>query len=131
MHFVELVRQDDALFAAKIENLLFAKEEGKLLSLGVSPKLAFLKEQMSDSQVRKKLQGFIDSYWGAGYSFEVLMSRDQVGESAQALNQKKVQLAEDELRDKIAANPMVKAAQDVFKGQIKSIVETKSETTRR
>ncbi|HEY1079822.1 MAG TPA: DNA polymerase III subunit gamma/tau [Bdellovibrio sp.] len=131
LHFVELVRQDDALFAAKIENLLFAKEEGKLLSLGVSPKLAFLKEQMSDSQVRKKLQGFIDSYWGAGYSFEVLMSRDQVGESAQALNQKKVQLAEDELRDKIAANPMVKAAQDVFKGQIKSIVETKSETTRR
>lgn len=131
LHFVELVRQDDALFAAKIENLLFAKEEGKLLSLGVSPKLAFLKEQMSDSQVRKKLQGFIDSYWGAGYSFEVLMSRDQVGESAQALNQKKVKLAEDELRDKIAANPMVKAAQDVFKGQIKSIVETKSETTRR
>ncbi|NUN06531.1 MAG: DNA polymerase III subunit gamma/tau [Bdellovibrio sp.] len=131
LHFVELVRQDDALFAAKIENLLFSKEEGKLLSLGVPPKLAFLKEQMADTQVRKKLQGFIDSYWGAGYSFEVLMSRDQVGESAQALQQKKVQLAEDELREKIAANPMVKAAQDIFKGHIKSIVETKSETTRR
>lgn len=125
VHFVELLRQDDALFAAKVENLLFVKEEGKLLSLGVPVKLAFLKDQMADTQVRKKLQGFIDSYWGAGYSFEVLMSRDQVGESAQALQQKKVQQAEDELRTKIVENPMVKAAQDVFKGNIKSIVEIK------
>ena len=127
MNFVELLRQDDALFAAKIENLLFAKEEGKLISLGVPPKLAFLKEQMADTQVRKKLQGFIDSYWGAGYSFEVLMNRDQVGESAQALQQKKVQLAEDEIRTRIAENPMVKTAQEVFKGQIKSIVELKNQ----
>lgn len=125
LHFVELIRQDDALFAAKVENLLFAKEEGKLLSLGVPPKLAFLKEQMSDTQIRKKLQGFIDSYWGAGYSFEVLMSRDQVGESAHTLQQKKQQLAEDELRTLITENPMVKAAQNVFNGQIKSIVDTK------
>lgn len=125
VHFVELLRQDDALFAAKVENLLFVKEEGKLLSLAVPAKLAFLKEQMADTQVRKKLQGFIDSYWGAGYSFEVIMSRDQVGESAQALQQKKVQQAEDELRTKIVENPMVKAAQDVFKGNIKSIVEIK------
>ncbi|MBO9667298.1 MAG: DNA polymerase III subunit gamma/tau [Bdellovibrio sp.] len=125
MHFVELLRQDDALFAAKIENLLFVKEEGKLISLGVPPKLVFLKDQMADTQVRKKLQGFIDSYWGAGYSFEVLMKGDQAGESAQSLQQKKVQLAEDEIRNKIAENPMVKAAQDAFQGQIKSIVELK------
>lgn len=127
VNFVELLRQDDALFAAKVENLLFVKDEGKLISLGVPVKLAFLKEQMADAQVRKKLQGFIDSYWGAGYSFEVLMSRDQVGESAHALQQKKQQQAEEDLRNKIAQNPMVKAAQDVFKGQIKSIVETKRE----
>lgn len=123
VNFVELLRQDDALFAAKVENLLFVKDEGKLISLGVPVKLAFLKDQMADAQVRKKLQGFIDSYWGAGYSFEVLMSRDQVGESAQAIQQKKVQVAEEELRNKIIDNPMVKAAQTVFKGQIKSIVE--------
>lgn len=125
MHFIELLRQDDALFAAKIENLLFSKSEGKLISLGVPPKLAFLKEQMADAQARKKLQGFIDSYWGAGYSFEVLISRDQVGESAHALQQKKQQQAEEDLRTKIVENPMVKAAQNVFQGQIKSIVETK------
>ncbi len=125
MSFVELLRQDDALFAAKIENLLFVKEEGKLLTLGVPTKLVFLKDQMADTQVRKKLQGFIDSYWGAGYSFEVLMKGDQTGESAQALQQKKVQLAEDEIRNKITNNPMVKAAQEAFQGQIKNIVELK------
>ncbi|WP_413559024.1 DNA polymerase III subunit gamma/tau [Bdellovibrio sp. HCB209] len=125
VHFVELVRQDDALFAAKIENLLFVKEEGKLLTLGVPTKLVFLKDQMADTSVRKKVQGFVDSYWGAGYSFEVLMKGDQVGESAQALQQKKVQLAEDEIRNKIAENPMIKAAQEAFQGKIKNIVELK------
>ncbi len=48
VHFVDLIRQDDALFAAKVENLLFVKEEGKLLSLAVPAKLAFLKEQMAE-----------------------------------------------------------------------------------
>lgn len=123
--FVELVRDDNALFAAKIENLLFVKEEGKLISLGVPLKLAFLKEQMADSSERKKLQGYIDSFWGAGYSFEVLMSRDQVGESAQSIQQKKLQDAEDEIQSKIAASPIVKAAQEAFNGTIKSIVELK------
>ena len=53
------------------------------------------------------------------------MSRDQVGESAHALQQKKQQLVEDELRNKIVENPMVKAAQEAFKGEIKSIIDTK------
>lgn len=53
------------------------------------------------------------------------MSRDQAGESAQALQQKKQQMAEDEVRQAITNNPMVKAAQEAFQGQIKSIVEIK------
>lgn len=129
--FVELVRQEDALFAAKIENLLFIKEEGKLLILGVPSKLAFLKEQVANPQIRKKLQGFIDSFWGAGYSFEVLMSRDPMGESAFAIQQKKQQLAEDELRELITSHPMVKAAQEVFKSEIKSIVQVKRDSAGR
>lgn len=124
MAFVEKVRQDEALFAAKIENLIFVKEEATILTLGVSAKLAFLKEQMNDSTIRAKLQGFIDSYWGAGYSFQVLSGRDSVeGETAQGMQQKKSQLAEDELRRQIAENPMVKTAQEVFKGHIKAVTE--------
>jgi DNA polymerase-3 subunit gamma/tau len=124
MAFVDKTRQDDALFAAKIENLLFVNEEAKILRLGVPPKLAFLKEQMNAPGIRTKLQGFIDSYWGSGYSFQVLSSREPVaGESAHALMQKKTQAAEDEVRKQIDEDPMVKTAQLVFKGRIKSVTE--------
>ena len=122
--FVDQVRQEEALFAAKIENLLFVREEGSVLSLGVPPKLAFLKEQMNDSSIRAKLQGFIDSFWGSGYSFQVLGGREPVeGESAQSLMQKKHQQAEDVLRRQIENNPMVKTAQKVFGSQIKAVTE--------
>lgn len=123
VHFVELIRNDDALFAAKVENLLFVKEDGKVLHLGVPPKLVFLKEQMADAQVRKKLQGFIDSYWADGYSFEVSTGRENVGASAQALVQQKHQQAESELRTSIESHPLVKAATEAFKGQIKAVTE--------
>ena len=125
VNFVDLVRQDDALFAAKVENLLFVKEEAKVLHLGVPPKLVFLKEQMADVQVRKKLQGFIDSYWADGYSFEVATGRESTGSSAQALVQQKHQKAEDELRTNIESHPLVKAATEAFKGKIKSVIEIK------
>ena len=79
---------------------------------------------MNDSAIRAKLQGFIDSYWGAGYSFQVLSSREPIeGESANTLMQKKSQQAEDAIRKQIDENPMVKAAQLVFKGQIKAVTE--------
>lgn len=120
--FVDRLRQADALFAAKIENLLFVQETDNCIRLGVPAKLVFLKEQMADSQVRKKLQGFIDSYWGSGYSFDVTNSREQVvGESAQSLEQKKIQLAEDDLREKIEQHPKVVAAMKAFNGKIRSI----------
>jgi DNA polymerase-3 subunit gamma/tau len=122
--FVDQVRQDDAIFAAKIENLIFAKDDEKILHLAVPPKLAFLKQQMNDSAIHAKLQGFIDSYWGAGYSFQVSSGKEPVaGESAQSLALKKQQQAEEELRQQIAENPMVKTAQAVFKGQIKAVTE--------
>ncbi|MBK9324428.1 MAG: DNA polymerase III subunit gamma/tau [Bdellovibrionaceae bacterium] len=122
--FVDKIRQQEAFFAAKIENLLFLKEEGAALLLGVSPKMAFLKDQMNDPNIRAKLQGFIDSFWGPGYSFQVLGGKESLeGESAQSLMQKKHQRAEEELRRQIEENPMVKTAQQVFKSQIKAVTE--------
>lgn len=129
VNFVDLVRNDDALFAAKIENLLFIREESKTLYFAIPSNLAFLKDQMSDMQVRKKLQGFIDSYWADGYSFQVATQtatgRETSGASAQGITQQKVQLAEDKLRVDIESHPLVKAATSAFNGQIKSITEIK------
>lgn len=128
LKFVESVRQSDALFAAKLENVLFVKEEKQKLFLGVSPKLIFLKDQMNDKETKNKLQGMIDSHWGSGYAFEVnvLKEKDQA-ESAQTMTQKNQLKADEELKKNLADHPMVKAAQNVFKGQIKSVTQVSSQ----
>lgn len=126
LNFVELVRAQDAFFAAKIENLIFAGENGKTLKLGIPPKLAFLKDQMADADVRRKFKGYVDSLWGQGYSLEVNSGREApAGETAQALATKKRDALEDELRTRIADHPMVKAAAAALQGEIKSVVPLK------
>lgn len=128
MDFVETVRAKEALFAAKVENLIFNKVENNIIFVGVPPKLVFLREQMKDNETRKKLKGFIDSYWGPEYSLEVLVGKETVtGESAQALAQKKKDLKHDEVKNLTAEHPKVKAAQMVFKGKIKAVMPTKKE----
>ncbi len=126
--FVEKIREKEALFAAKIENLIFNKIDNQVIHVGVPPKLAFLREQMKDSETRKKLKAFIDSYWGPGYSLEVSAGRETLqGETAQTLAQKKKELKEDEIKNMTAEHPKVKAAQMIFKGKIKSVSPTKKE----
>lgn len=128
LSFVEKTRQNDALFAAKLESLIFLKEEAQKLSLGVSQKHVFLKDQMSDKDIKKKLQGMIDSHWGPGYAFEITVLKDSSqGESAQVMVQKNQIRAEEELKKNLADHPMVKAAQNVFKGQIKSVIQIKND----
>lgn len=130
LHFVDLVRGKDAFFAAKIENLLFQGESDKILKIGIPPKMVFLREQMANPDVRKKLKGFIDSLWGRGYSFEIggsspTSATPPKGESAQTLAHKKREAQEAEIRTKVHEHPMIKAAQAVFEGEIKSIVPQK------
>jgi DNA polymerase III subunit gamma/tau len=125
LQFVEKIREKEALFAAKIENLIFNKIENKVIFLGAP---AFLRDQMKDPETRKKLKAFIDSYWGPGYSLEVLVGRETPqGETAQTLAQKKKELKDDEIKSMTAEHPKVKAAQMIFKGKIKSVSPTKKE----
>lgn len=124
--FVQKIKELDALFAAKIENLLFVEESSKVLTLSVPLKHVFLKEQMNDTASRKKLQGFIDSFWGDGYSFQITAGKKEtagapVGESAQSMANRKQQEAESDLKKIIEDNPLVKKAQAVFRGEIKEI----------
>jgi len=125
MSFVDTVRHDDALFAAKVENLLFIKkvEEQKMIYLAIPPRMAFLEKQMLDQNIRKRLQGYIDSYWGSGYSFQVTGSEAVgAGESAVSLTQKKQLQADEDLRNQIKQNPLVQKASEIFRGEIKAIL---------
>ncbi len=125
LHFIEHVRTEDALFAAKLENLLFQRIEREKLFLGVPEKLGFLKDQLNSTEIVKKLQGFIASYWGPRYSFEVVTDKKQLGgESAQTLVQKKKKEEAETAHVRASQNPLVKSAQDVFKAKIISVSGT-------
>lgn len=122
LNFVQKVKQQDAFFAAKIENLIFIRCQKLNLTLQAPPNLAFLSAQMQNPEMRQKLQGFIDSELGQGYTFEVQKSTATAqGESAQTLAVKKMQQAEDEQMKKWQNDPRVQKAQQVFKGEIKLI----------
>lgn len=126
IHFIELLRTEDALFAAKLENIVFNSEADKKLSLSVPKHLVFLKDQLNEAATKKKLQGYIDSYWGDGYALEVAMQSSPQGETAQAIMSKKTQIAEEEIKQKILNDPKVIAAQKAFNGSIKSVTDLKS-----
>lgn len=120
--FVQKMRATDALFAAKIESLLFLGQTNKILELAVPTKFAFLKDQLSEVATRNKLQGFIESHFGAGMTHQIQMSKGEaMGTSAQHMVQQKQKVREDEIAQKVADHPLIKSATLAFKGQIKSI----------
>lgn len=122
LEFVQKVRSADALFAAKIENLLFLGDKDKKIELAVPQKLAFLKDQVADATMRQKFQQFVDQFWGTGFSMNIQLSKDEaVGTSAKQISQKKAEEKEADLAKKVADHPLVKSATAAFKGQIKSI----------
>lgn len=122
---------EDPLFTAKIENLLFTGEESRRLRLVIPPRLVFLKEQTSGKAFLEKLKGFVDSLWGEGYSFEIVAGKDAPGgESAQNLAAKKRAVEQDQIRQQVVDHPLVRAAQNVFSGEIKSITPVKEGANR-
>lgn len=125
---IDRVRGADPLFGAKLENLIFVKEDGQKLMLAVSKTNTFLKDLLSDTENKKKMQGFVDSFWGTGYSFTVSASGETQGTSAQVMVQKKTMQSEELVKQKIMNDPKVLAAQRVFNGTVKSVSEIKPDT---
>jgi len=124
--FVQRIRQADALLAAKVEHLLFLGEKEKVLSLGVPAKMTFIKDQLADAEVRKKLQSFVDQHWSTGYTFTVQLEKGEMigtsaGMSAKNVSDQKEKKQEEDLADRVANHPLIKSATTALKGQIKSI----------
>jgi DNA polymerase-3 subunit gamma/tau len=96
--------------------------------LAVSKTNSFLKDLLSDAENKKKMQGFVDSFWGSGYSFTVSTSGENQGASASAMVQKKTMQSDELVKQKIMNDPKVLAAQRVFNGTVKSVTEIKSDS---
>jgi DNA polymerase-3 subunit gamma/tau len=126
LRFIKNLKAKDAFYAAKIESLIFVCCQNLKIGLQAPINLVFLTEQLQNSEMRQNLQGFIDSEFGEGYTFEVLKSRaDSTGETAHTLATKKLVQAEEKLHQQLTEqwqlDPRVQKAKEVFKGEIKLI----------
>jgi DNA polymerase-3 subunit gamma/tau len=122
LSLVQKIKAKDAFFGAQIENLLFLGCDNLKITLQPPQSFAFLGSQLQTPEMRQKLQGFIDSEKGQGYTFEVLKSSAVTsGESASSLAQKKVVQAEEKMMEKWQTDPRILKAKEVFKGEIKLI----------
>jgi DNA polymerase-3 subunit gamma/tau len=122
LEFTERVKKTDALTASKIENLVFVGCQDKQVSLQPPIAFGFIGTQFQNHELRKNLQGLIDSEFGQGYTFQVLKAQADVqGDSPQTLTVKKQILADEKQKEAWQLDPRVKKAQEVFKAQIKVI----------
>lgn len=120
--FINNIRSRDAMFAAKVENLLFVAEEGKVIKLSISAKHMFLADTLKEPESRQKLQTFLDHLWGDAYTFQVIAAQKaDTAESAQKMAEKKAVVDEQNVEEQLKNHPSVQAAQKVFKGDIKAV----------
>ncbi len=119
--FVQQVKQQDAFLGAKLDNAVFAGLNIDLIQLQVLPQFAFLGEQFTQTETQQKIQGFIDSFFGAGYAFQVLKTKVATGESSLSLNLKKEKESEAKIQSEVLKDPRLQKAQQVFKAQAKII----------
>ncbi len=121
MKFVSHLKQENAFLAAKLDNIVFAGLNEKHFTLEAAAQFSFLAEQLSQGETHQKLQGFIDSFFGEGYTFTVVKAKVASGDSSKSMNQKIEKESEDKLTTEIMQDPRVQAAQRVFKAQAKII----------
>lgn len=121
--FVQFLKKNEPILSAKIENLIFDQlsSENKIIKLEIPPVFGFLIDQITQLETKKKLQGFIDSFFGPDYTFEVLKAKTSNGESVLNLDQQKEVQAEKKLKDSWSQDSKIKAAQEIFNGTIKVI----------
>ena len=94
----------------------------KKIELALPNKLFFLKDQLADTALRKKIQTAVEQFYGAGYAFDIKFGAEPDNAvSAKVLGQQKEEKKEKDLAQQIAEHPKVKMATAVFKAQVKSI----------
>lgn len=121
---VEKIKDVNGLVGAQLENCFVVKLEGKELTIGVAQKHKFLFDNLSKPDFKKKVVNYINSFWGAGYTLNIVLAEPAGGDQSmtpKALGEKHEALKRDELRAAIEAHPLVQSANSVFKTEIKSI----------
>ena len=127
-NLVERIKDVNGLIGAQLENCFVVRIDQKVVTLGVSSKHKFLFDKMNQPEFKKKVLNYFNSFWGPGYSLEIVLAEPSAGEvtSPKAMNERSEADRQKTLRQAVEAHPLVQSTQNVFKTEIKSIKEIKS-----
>lgn len=84
VEFVQFVKKAEPFLGAKLDNIAIAAVKEQRIHFEVKESFGFLADQLMQSDTSKKLQGFIDSFYGVGYAFQVLKTKSAKISSAAA-----------------------------------------------
>lgn len=119
LEFIEKLRGQDPVFAAKVEPLVMKQLEGKKIELSIPKQYSFLKLQFQSPELVTKLQHWLKQIWEQDYEVKVTESSLMDGVSAVQVAQQKQQHVDEQILQQMLAHPTVKAASSVLKGKVK------------
>jgi DNA polymerase-3 subunit gamma/tau len=119
------IKKANGLIGAQLENTYIADFKEKKIIIGVPPKVTFLFEKLSQEDFKLKLQNYLNTYWGAGYSFSVIKGEEKKSQSItpKAISEQKLRDEKNNLKKQVEEHPLVQATNKVFKTQITAIKE--------
>ncbi len=140
LEFVQYVKNIEPFLGAKLDNLALTAVKDQKIHFEVKESFGFLADQLMQTDTSKKLQGYIDSFYGVGYAFQVLKTKntaktlqastvasaviivpEAVALTAHNITVQKEVDAENQLKDTWMKDSRVQKAQDVFKAKMKVI----------
>jgi DNA polymerase III subunit gamma/tau len=140
LEFVHYVKNIEPFLGAKLDNLALTTVKDQKIHFEVKESFGFLADQLMQTDTSKKLQGYIDSFYGVGYAFQVLKTKtavktlqasavasatpkapEPVAPTAHTMTVQKEVDAENQLKDTWMKDSRVQKAQDVFKAKMKVI----------
>ncbi len=140
LEFVHYVKNIEPFLGAKLDNLALTQVLDQKIHFEVKESFGFLADQLMQTDTSKKLQGYIDSFYGVGYAFQVLKTKnaaktlqasavasatiiapEPVAPTAHTMTVQKEVDAENQLKDTWIKDSRVQKAQDVFKAKMKVI----------
>jgi len=129
LSFIEKVRSQDPIFAAKIEPLAIKTLSNSLVELMIPKAYSFLKSQLQSPELIAKLKQWIHQIWQLQVEVTILdLQESAQGNAVSALHvaQRKQQQADHQLLEQMLAHPKVKTASSVFNGKVK-LLKTSAE----
>lgn len=124
--FVSNVKKSNSLLGAMLENTHLISNEGTKLTIGVPKKMSFMFDKVKDIENVKRIESFLETFWNKKYQVDVKLA-DEGAQKATPKAMADERKAEVKRLSETAVeqDPLVQAAQNAFKAQIKSIKETK------